>query len=220
MSILCDLSIAQTVFPNKDLESWSTVQLNYKVNKKWKVNAQEQFRLKKNSTQMESLFTQFEGKYNLNKRVDFAFGSRYTLENDNLGRTQGMESHFRYHVDALYKYGFDNYEFEYRLRYQKSNQMWKSHLQGDYPSREYRLRGSIKYKIKNWKLDPTGSYEIFHKKQIGELNGFDRYRLVLGSSYKVSKKLKFNFGLIKQKQFRIWNPKVTYAVKLKLICTL
>jgi len=46
-----------------------------------------------------------------------------------------------------------------------------------------RLKSSVSYNVRNWKLDPKFSAEIFNRSHEGSENGFHKYGLTLGSQY-------------------------------------
>ncbi|WP_367889222.1 DUF2490 domain-containing protein [Polaribacter reichenbachii] len=77
----------------------------------------------------------------------------------------------------------------YRLRYQNKNELGVSYDEGDYSKTNIRFKTSLAYNFSNWKLDPKFSAEIFNKFQEDEENGFSKYRLTLGTDYKIK-----NFG--------------------------
>ena len=184
---IANLSYGQT--DNDDWASWSTIGIEYKLNKKWNFGIEEQLRLKENISEVDEFFTQFNADYKLFKSFKLGAGVRYIRENDNNGNIQGYENYFRFNIDATYKHEIDKLELAYRLRYQNKNELGVSYDGGDYVNQNIRFKTSVKYNFKKWSLDPKFSAEIFNRFQEGKENGFNKYRLTLGTDYKMK-----NFG--------------------------
>ncbi|KGL63616.1 DUF2490 domain-containing protein [Polaribacter sp. Hel1_85] len=203
-----------------DWASWNTVGVEYELNKKWSFGLEEQFRLKENISVIDNYFTQLTADYKLFKGFKLGAGVRYIRDNDNQGNIQGYENHFRFQIDAMYKHEINDFKIGYRLRYQNKNELGVSYDEGDYANQNIRFKTSLEYNIKNWKLDPKFSAEIFNKFQEGEENGFNKFRLTLGTDYKTK-----NFGKIGvfyryQKELNVDFPEATNVVGLKYIYTI
>ncbi|SDR80994.1 Protein of unknown function [Polaribacter sp. KT25b] len=168
-----------------DWASWSTIGVEYKLNKKWSFGLEEQFRLKENFSETDNFFTQLNADYQLFNNFKLGAGIRYIRENDNTGNIQGYEDHFRFQFDAAYKHKINNFNLGYRLRYQNKNELGVSADEGDYVNQNIRFKTSVEYNFNNWSLDPKFSAEIFNRFQEGEENGFNKYRLTLGTDYKI-----------------------------------
>ncbi len=100
----------------RDLESWFSMELKYKLNKKWSFGLQEQLRLENNSSEIDGYFTQFTSAYKLFKNLEAGVGLRYISKNDNEGKIQGYRNYFRYHLDASFKHKISRFSIKYRLR--------------------------------------------------------------------------------------------------------
>ena len=187
--LFTSLNFAQTA--DSDWASWSTMGVEYKLNKKWSFGLEEQFRLKENFSEVDAFFTELNAEYTLFKDFKMGVGARYIRENDNKGNIQGYENHFRFQVDAMYKHQINNLEIGYRLRYQNKNELGVSTDEGDEANQSIRFKTSLEYNFKNWKFDPKFSAEIFNKFQDGDESGFNKYRLTLGTDYKIK-----NFGKV------------------------
>ena len=170
-----------------DLEGWSSITLKYKHNKKLSFDLEEQLRLDENISETKKYFTQLSSTYSVFKNFDLAVGARFIRENDNEGKIQGYENHFRFHIDAEYKQKIDQFTLKYRLRYQNKNEMGISSSEGDTAISNFRLKTSIGYNIKKWKLDPKFAAEIFNRSEEGEESEFNKYRLTLSTDYDFKK---------------------------------
>ncbi|MDP5107174.1 MAG: DUF2490 domain-containing protein [Polaribacter sp.] len=182
--LFTNLNYAQTE-GDTDWASWNTIGVEYKLNKKWSFGLEEQFRLKENFSETDEFFTELSADYELFNNFKLGAGIRYIRENDNVGKVQGYENHFRFQLDASYKHDINDFTIGYRLRYQNKNELGVSYDEGDYVNQNVRFKTSVDYNIKNWRLDPKFSAEIFNQFQEGEENGFNKYRLTFGTDYKI-----------------------------------
>lgn len=182
--LFTNLNYAQTE-GDTDWASWNTIGVEYKLNKKWSFGLEEQFRLKENFSETDEFFTQLSADYELFHNFKLGAAMRYIRENDNVGKVQGYENHFRFQVDANYKHEINDFTIGYRLRYQNKNELGVSYDEGDYVNQNVRFKTAVDYNIKNWRLDPKFSAEIFNQFQEGEENGFNKYRFTFGTDYKI-----------------------------------
>lgn len=203
-----------------DLASWNTIGIEYKLNKKWSFGLEEQLRLKNNISEIDEYFTELISSYKISKDFKLGFGLRYIRQNDTEGNIQGYENHFRFHLDATYKHKIDRITLSYRLRYQNKNELGISYDEGDYANQNLRLKTAIKYNIDNWPLDPKFSAEIFNRfQEDGEKNGFTKYRLTLGTDYKIKNFGKLGLFYRYQKEINIDIPETLNIIGLKYTYT-
>lgn len=200
----------------KDLEGWSSIGIEYKLNKKWSFELEEQLRLDENISEIGEYFTQLSAEYTLMKNFKIGGGLRFIRENDNEGNIQGYENHLRYNLDATYKHKINDFSIKYRLRYQNKNELSVD----DNANQNIRFKTGLEYNIKKWKLDPKFSAEIFNHFEKGDENGFSKYRLTLGTDYKFK-----NFGKIAlfyriEKELNETIPKTTNIIGLKYTYTI
>ena len=174
------VAFAQT---NTDFETWSSVNVDVKLHKKLNLELEEQLRLKENSSEIDQYFTQIGLSYQLPKDFEIGGGLRFAKKNDNTGKKQGYESFFRYHIDLAYKHKQKRFQFKHRLRFQNKNEVGVSEAEGDFAKKNLRLKSSVSYNVRNWKLDPKFSAEIFNRSEQGKESGFHKYRITLGSQY-------------------------------------
>jgi len=206
----------------KDFGIWTKGAIQYKI-KKWTFTADQQLRTEQNTTALDKSITQLESKYKISRKFNLAAGIRYTGINDNEGAIREYENHWRYQVALTYKpkkkkKRIKRLSFQYRLQYQRQKELGKDELDGAFPKTNWRFRIAAKYDIKKWKLDPKISYELFFRKQVGSFTafkfftGFTRFRIKLETDYKLSKRAKLNFFLLKQKENVIWRPPTNFIL--------
>lgn len=200
---------------DKDWASWNTIEIEYKLNKKWIFGLEEQLRLKENISVVDEYFTELSAEYKVFKNFKLGGGLRYIRENDNQGNVQGYENHFRFNLDAIYKHEINDFTIGYRLRYQNKNELGVSSNEGDYANQNIRFKIATKYNIKDWKLDPKISAEIFNRFQEGNENGFNKYRLTLGTDYKIKSFGKLGVFYRIEKELNVDFPETTNIIGLK-----
>jgi len=176
---------------------------------------EQQLRLDENISEISEYFTQLETKYSITKKFDIGLGLRYIRENDNEGNIQGYENHLRLHIDAIYKHKIDAFKLKYRLRYQNKNELGVGQSEDGYAKQNFRLKTSIEYDFKNWKFDPKFAAEIFNRFENGEDNKFSKYRLTLGTDYKIKKFGKIGVYYRIEKDINVDIPETTNIIGLK-----
>jgi hypothetical protein len=198
----------------RDLETWGGVGVNYEAGEKWKFTLEEQIRLKENSGEVDEFFTELNVNFELTDNIFLGAGLRYVRENDNEGKIQGYENHLRYNFDAGFKHKINRFSLKYRLRFQSKNELGISSEEGDYANKHLRLKVGTGYNISNWKLDPVFSAEIFRHYEKEAINGFDKFRITLGTKYKIKKIGEFKFFYRIEKELNTTYPKTTNILGL------
>lgn len=168
---------------DKDLASWTSVELGYELDSKWKLGLEGQFRLKDDLEAIDEYFGEFTVNREVFKGFNLRFALRYIRRNDNRGNIQGYENRFRYHIDARYKHKLGALRLNYRLRYQNRNDLGVSKEEGDFPIKRLRFKTGLEYKLKNWPLDPKVAGELFSRFEEGKESEIDKYRLTIGTEY-------------------------------------
>jgi len=124
---------------SNDLEGWSALQIDIKVTKKLSFSVAEHLRYKKDISTLSNYFTQLETSYEIFQDFQIGAGVRFIKKNDDIGNRQGIESHFRYQLDALYQHEVKQLNLSYRLRYQNKNELGFSEEEGDIPRSNFVL---------------------------------------------------------------------------------
>jgi hypothetical protein len=204
----------------RDMEAWSSVELKYKLNKKWAFGLQEQLRLKEDVSVVDSYFTQLEASYSLTNQFVLGGGFRYISSHDNKGAVQGYDNFLRFQIDAIYKHKINDFSFKYRLRYQNKNELGVSVSEGDYASQHIRLKAGIGYNIKGWKLDPKFSAEIYNHFEKSEENNFNKFRMTVGTDYNLKSYGEIGVFYRMEKQLNTDYPKTSNIIGLKYVYTI
>jgi hypothetical protein len=138
---------AQEPKNSKDLEGWSAVQIDVKATESLSFSISEHLRYKDDISTLSTYFTQLETSYEIFKDFELGGGVRFIKKNDDVGNKQGIESHFRYQIDASYKHEVKLLNLSYRLRYQNKNELGFSEEEGDIAKEQLRFMAAIGYKL-------------------------------------------------------------------------
>lgn len=213
--------IAQDGFTvvTSDLESWNTLNLKYKANKKFNMQLTQGLRLNHNASIVDQVYTNLGFKWSPVKQVSFGLGTRYIYDR---GGNSLFDNDFRINLDFSYKHKYKALSFQYRLRYQNRNEIGLSRDDGDYFKNYLRLKAEVEYNIKKWKFDPVFSTEIF-RDMTKYSGGFDNLRFTLGTNYSLKKwgelnvyyRLEHELGSNYPKTTNIIGLGYTYTIKHK-----
>lgn len=179
----------------RDLETWSGVTLKKSfLDKKLDFALTQEFRFSDNSTYLNNYFTELTAGYEIFKGFEVGLGYRFIR---NHRGDNGYRNENRFNTDISYKHKIDRFTLDYRLRYQYRS-ILKAEDDED-PIQKYRFRLKLKYNIKNWKLDPYISSEVFYAKEVDRVNyvptitevnnisGFQKMRFTIGTDFKINK---------------------------------
>lgn len=224
--LITTITIAQTT-DSKNFNSWNRIGVKYRPFNKLKLGLEQHLRLKENTAVIDEYFTEFNIEYELIKNLEIGGGLRFIKENDNVGKIQGYENHFRFNVDVSYKFDINRFRLSYRLRYQNKKELNLPDTADNTPTENIRFKTGIEYDFKKWPLDPEFSAEIFSRKREGYMLVSDalltKYRLTFGTSYNLKKYGKIGlYYRIEQRtivedapQINILGFNYTYTIKKK-----
>lgn len=210
--------IHQTVLSQdeNDFETWSSIGVEYKVNKRLSLGLEEQLRLENNSSEIDAYFTQFSTSYKVWGNFSLGGGLRYINKNDNQGKIQGYENHFRYQIDAGYKHKLNKFSLKYRFRYQNKNELGVSVEEGDEVKQYLRFKTALGYNISDWKLDPKLSFEVYKQLDV-EGDGFNKLRWTLSTGYKFKKMGELKLFYRIEKELNVSIPSTISILGLKYV---
>lgn len=186
-------SEAQDTIVVRDIETWAGLSLEKKFfNKKLALNLNQEFRFDDNSSNLGIYFTEAGIEYDFLKYLKAGVGYRFIRDKNKEGIFKNKQ---RFNFDLGYSYKFQRLNFYGRIRYQRKNEFNST----DAAISKFRVRLKLKYNIRNWKLDPYFSSEIFpgnnsdiYFSEIPGKPGLQKMRFTLGTSYKVK-----NIGSLK-----------------------
>lgn len=170
--MICRFGSAPVYAQEKDFQTWTSAEIDKKISKKFKLQLSQELRLKNNSTQLGSTFTDAGVKYKVLKKLDAGIYYRFIITKDAVAH--------RPYLDVSYDLEQGRWTIEPRLRFQHQ-------VQRDQPAEDYiRPKLSINYLVvKHW--EPYVSGEFFYHAFYNEGNEFDQYRLSAGIDYSFTK---------------------------------
>lgn len=171
---------AQEVHVVQDFETWTTASFKYKVNKHWRFGISENLRLNTNSSTVDQHFLELSGTFKpikkLSTNVEWRLGGKK--------RTDSFQTFSRWFLSGVYEVEVGRLSIKPRVAYQTRNQYL-----GDISLKEvdqhFRYRLGIDYNIKNWKLDPEASFELFRHSNNDDGAEFDKFRVRIGTQIKI-----------------------------------
>ena len=149
LTIVCVLMYSKPLVAqnSNDLEGWSAIQLDVRANEKIAFSISEHLRYRNDITTVSTYFTQVEAGYEIVKDLELTGGVRFIKKNDDVGKKQGIESHFRYQFDANFKHDIKRIGLSYRFRYQNKNELGFSEDEGDIAKEQFRFLLGVGYKL-------------------------------------------------------------------------
>ena len=195
-----------------DLESWTSIELNYKLHKRLRVTAEEQLRLKSDISEVDQYYSQLGVTYRITRRVNIDGGCRWIRRNDTQGKIQGYESRRRYHVSASLDHKFGRFDWDTRVRFQSKEEVGVANPAE--PDRHLRFRVQVRYNFPGWKLDPVLSAELY--RAVGdELDPrFDKIRWTLGTDWNTWRGGEMGLFYRLEKELGVDAPQTTHIVGL------
>lgn len=207
---------SQTTTTVRDLETWTAVGVSKKLNDQFKLNLEQHLRLYDNTSKVDQYFTEFSVRYKPKKFIYLSGGIRYIRDRDK--GNDSYENHLRFNGDLGFKHDANRFSFDYRIRFQTKNELGFSGDEGDYLRNKFRLKAEVGYDIKNWKLDPEVSAELFRTSGKYEVSQFEKYRITIGTSYKFKKLGKLGvFYRLERELQGVSYPKTTNIIGVKMM---
>ena len=215
LSIVALMATVHAQEDQSDLNSWLVAAFEFEPADKVRLGIEGQLRLKDDISVVDQYFGELNAQYKLPHGFRIGAGLRYIRDNDTRGNIQGYENHLRYNFDASYRHKIKRFGLRYRVRYQNRNELNISKSEGDVHREALRFRARFTYDFKKWKLDPFLSGELFNRFRARNYdNGFNKYRLSLGTDYKVKKFGRLAFAYLFEKEFNITDPRTFHIFKL------
>jgi opacity protein-like surface antigen len=210
---------------NKDFALWNSVGIKYAPIKRLKLGVEQHIRLKEDASETDEYFTEVFAGFEIVKNLEIGGAMRFIRENDNVGKIQGYEKHFRYNIDLGYKLDLvKRLDISFRLRYQNKKELDLEDGVEDVPTETLRFKTGFEYNIRKWPLDPSFAIEIFDRKDVEsslfEDSKLSRYRLTFGTSYNLKKFGKIGIYYRYQENTRVDNDFQTKILGLKYSYTI
>lgn len=201
LSILCFILPLFLFAQEEDFQSWSKVELGYKINKKLSAELVEGFRLRENASLPAKAFTDLGLTYRHNKKWRVGAGYRFVQSFD---MSQDIRLRHRWYADVVFRQKVKRWQVNYRSRLQ--HQIGVNHME-----QYYRGRLSASYNVRKTPFQPSVAVESFC-----DLNALqiDKMRYTLAASYPLSKQIEGAFYYRIQEEINVNNPSILYILGL------
>jgi hypothetical protein len=208
-------SKAQNSPAYSDAGHWTTLSVDYSINKKWSIIAAEEIRFRENYSRLNLLFTNIGLEFNANKYVKSALVYRFInkLDDDN-----SFTFRHRLMWDIIAKYKYIRWSFLYRHMLQGEYRSYFTDEFGKLPEIYSRSKIEIGYNInKKWStyLSAEMRYQIHDYKRIVSEDNWHRIRVQAGIDYKLNKYSKIGTYYLIQKAFNVANLENIYITGLE-----
>ena len=130
-------------------------------------------------------------------------GYRNLDELDDEDGIQGHEKFNRYHAYIRKSLDYKNFNFRFRIQYQKKIQ---NKIDNPEHRNFWRLKLDSEYDIKNWKYDPRIGFEMFLRDEINFGENYERYRVYVGTKFNLKKRKSLSLRYLIQKYLNNQNP--------------
>lgn len=190
-----------------DFQTWGDISARYKINKKWRMDAELGLRTRENATMLKQYYLEYGIRYKINKRFDLSTKYRFTNYFE-LGKT----SIHRWAIDISYDNKWKRFSWELRGRYQ--HEWFASNYSNEFEEQSWRTKFEINYNIRKNKIDPYFSFEHF----MG-LNGKNAWltsdlRWVLGAEFPVNKWSDLDVSYKIETELNTANPLTGYILSI------
>ena len=212
------LTIVSLIAQNDDVyENWSSIEVDYGLTKNIDIYGGGQLRIKSVGDTYNKSFYEIGTKIKINDYLSSGFGYRGIDQLDDVGNIQGHEKFNRYHAYIRKSLDYKNFNFRFRVQYQKK-------IQNKIDNPEYRnfwrLKLDSEYNIKNWKYDPRIGFEIFLRDEINFNENYEKYRVYFGTKFNLKKRKSLSIRYIMQKYLTNQNPtlhilRISYNYEIK-----
>jgi len=157
-------------YDNNDFQVWHTESQELKLNQKWKVTTEEEFRFTDDASNYTYQYYELGFAYALNKNIDLSMNYRQILEKDSKGK---FRTENRPHINGTIKWELFGFKFDDRNRleyrnFETKNAIWT-----------YRNKFNVKlpWKFTRFEIQPYLADEIFVN---FNSTGFNRNRFYAG----------------------------------------
>ena len=221
--LLGDCAIAQnpTIMPDVDAELWSGARLRYKHSKHWRFKLQQQVRFSATPAHFERTLTQLGAEFRFLESLELGAGYRYLWVNREVGPGFERMRYRRFQLSLGQGVNVGRVRLNWRMQWQQRRELLPetNRFVGDI-RRYWRARARIGYNIPGWKLDPEVATEILQRGLNPPRGQYTKYRLMLGTRYRIGKGQQLAVRYIYERERKVWNPKVAHIVSIQYRYTL
>jgi hypothetical protein len=198
----------------KDIQLWAGPIVKYNINKKFRLDFEQQFRFNQNISKYDFTFSEFSVRYSVLNYLDLKAVYRHTFSPSGQTETAITENDkSRVCFDASTGTEIFNTGIKagYRLRYQDS---WENTTKT--ASHYLRNRFDLSYNLSKL-VDPYADWESYFR--LDGKNKWRQHRYTIGLSWRVTKKLDIDSYFRYQKEINVKRPETDFVLGLGVVYT-
>jgi hypothetical protein len=197
-----------------DYGTWLSLDVSKELSKKFDLEFEEEVRIFKQFSEISRFATSLGGSYSFNKFLKGAAGYTWIYHHD--VNDSFWDNRHRYYIHLTGKFEIKRWAFSLRERFQ-STYIDKDIKGFDYSPENYLLsRIQVAWDVKNSKLEPYTSAEVFYQLSNPDGNKVDNIRYTLGTEFPLSKKLDMDTFLRLSQEMNVKHPVNLYLIGLNL----
>lgn len=208
--LLSSPALGQETKVTRDLKIWTAAKIEKSLSKDWKISLEEEFRFRKNATEVGEYFTELDVEYRVDRNISLEAGYRYAR---NRKKNKSFENRSRYNVDLNYEGDLCYFSVRARARYTKEIEGMRLY-DHTIPYEKYlRTRIELRYN-RLGRFVPYIHGELFQLYEMYEYPTFDKYRILGGLRMDAGKTGEFNIGYGIIRELNTYMPYTYYLLKL------
>ncbi len=194
---------------NNDFEIWSGIGVKKKISDRISAVFTEEVRFNDNATSVDKFFSDIGILYKLTYKLKIGTYYRFIKTRE---LNANYHNQHRYYFDLIYTERKNRLKISNRLRFQSKYNNIYGDATGFVPSNYFRNKISAEYDIKNSKITPNLSVELYYKTTGKNKNQFNKVRFTGGLEYKLSKKSRVGVFYRIQNSFNVKYPLTSYIL--------
>lgn len=193
-----------------DFQSWTSISIDYKINKKWQLKLSPELRLYENVNEINTIFLDLGAQYTVNSFFSIGIYNRNAAQKQ-LNNTYNFNHRWMFDVNIKKKV-FRKCDLKYRLRMQNQfNEIDVNSFNNH--SQSLRNKISLSYNLHK-KISVEVGAELFNKFKNKSIQ-FSNLRLNTILEYEINKKNAIAFGFLYQKELNSVNPYTDWVLQIQ-----
>lgn len=187
--------VPMMVFSQDDFESWSSIDLRYKVSKNFSLEVSNELRLNNNAQNFKKYLIDVGGDYEFAKYFDISLFYRYSRFDD----IEAFVNEHQIFGKLAFTYPIGRFDLSIQTRYERAFEVYgyKTLVK---TVDTWRNKGSVSYNIYGLPLEPYVSFEHFISENKSSFEA-TKYRLFGGLRYKVTRDISLSLFYGTQKSY-------------------
>ena len=190
-----------------DAGLWLSLELDKPLTQRFSLQFKHTERFAQNITQWDLSYSDLGLGYNFTKHIEGSLNYRFI---NKFNPDYGIGIRHRFYGELIFKKKIRPFIFAFRQRFQ--NQLEDVYKSEDGLIHEYYTRSKLTIKYDLNRFAPYVASELYFKLVPGEQPLPNRYRVFLGSAYKINKTNKFSVYYLFDRRFNKKDPLTNYVI--------